>query len=321
MTTTAEPTRAARDDRAALPVPSRWHRPLLALAAVMAVLAIATLVGSLVDDRTVTGVNLWLKPLKFALSIGIYAVSLAWLIGLAGRGRAAKVLGIAGTVSVVGLIIEAVVIVGAAAAGVTSHFNVSTPFHSGLWSAMAVSIVVVWMMALLTSIVLFRVDLGDRARTTAIRAGAVLAVVGMGLAFLMTSPTAQQLADYQGIVGAHAVGVADGGAGLPLLGWSTVAGDLRVPHFVGMHALQLFPLLVLGLEVASRRVPVLRRPAVRHRLVVTAVVGFAATLVVLTWQALSGQSIVRPEGAILVAGLGVAALTAIGAVVAVRRKD
>ena len=167
-----------------LPATVSWHRPLLWLAAAMALLAVIALVGSFVDGREVLGVNLWIKPLKFAISVAIYSVSLSWVIALLQkRARLGRIIG---TVSVIGLIIEMVIIVGAAAAGLTSHFNVSTPFHAALWSTMAVSIVVVWAMALVASLALFRTDLGDRARSLAIRAGAVLAVIGMGLAFLMT---------------------------------------------------------------------------------------------------------------------------------------
>ena len=295
------------------------HRPLLWLAAGMAALAGVAIVGMVIDPREVLGAPLWAKPLKFALSIGIYALTLSWLIGQLHRMR--RLARIAGTVSVIGLVIEMVIIVGAAALGDTSHFNVSTPLHSVLWSIMASSIVVVWLMTLVVGIALFRNPLGDRARTLAIRAGVIIALVGMGLAFLMTAPTAQQLDDFHGIAGAHAVGAADGGPGLFLLGWSTVAGDLRIPHFVGMHALQVLPIVVITLELLSRRIPRLTSAQVRLRLVRVAVVAYAATVAVLTWQSLAGQSIVSPAGPILAAGLTVAAVTVVSAMASVLVPD
>ena len=292
-----------------------WHRPLLWLAAAMGVLAVVATIGAIVDPREVLGTNLWFKPLKFAISIAIYSVSLSWLLSLLQRRK--RFFWTLGTVTVVGLVAEIVIIVVAAALGGTSHFNVATPFNTAMWTVMAASITVVWAIVFIVSIALFRADLGDRARTVAIRGGALVAVVGMGLAFLMTSPNAQQLADFQGIAGAHAVGIDDGGPGLPLLGWSTVAGDLRIPHFVGMHALQVFPLLALGLELASRRLPVLQSAEVRRRVIWVSLVTFVATIGVLTWQALSAQSIVQPSGAILATGIGVAVAASIGFVLAV----
>ena len=82
----------------------------------------------------------------------------------------------------------------------------------------------------------------------ALRLGLIIAMVGMGEGFLMTNPTAQQLAGWQAgeavtIAGAHSVGVPDGGPGLPVVNWSTTGGDLRIGHFVGMHALQVLPFL------------------------------------------------------------------------------
>jgi hypothetical protein len=297
------------------PTPVRWHRPLLVLAAGMTVLAGFALVARFVSTVEVTGLNQWDKPLKFALSTVIYAVSWSWLIGQLEHGRRAG--RAAGTVITVALYVELALITWAAATGTTSHFNVSTPLNTAVWSVMAVSISVLWGANLVAAVMLFRTRIEDRARAIAIRAGAVLSLVGLGLGYLMTSPTAQQLSSFQGIAGAHTVGLADGGPGLPVLGWSTVGGDLRIPHFVGMHALQLVPLALVLLELASRRVMVLRDVQVRAGLVRTVAAGYAGLVALVTWQALRGQSIVRPDGATTVAGAALAAavLVACAAVV------
>lgn len=145
-------------------------------------------------------------------------------------------------------------------------------------------------------------DRGDRDRMAE-------TLAGMAIAFLMTGPTQAQLADFQGIAGAHAVGVADGGAGLPFLGWSSEGGDLRVPHFVGMHALQLLPLGLLGLELAGRRIRVLGDPRVRLELVAVAALAMVALLALLTLQALAGQPVVPPAGPFLAAGVALVVAT------------
>jgi hypothetical protein len=296
----------------------RWHRPLLVLAAAMGVLVVVCLVGLVVDPRESLGVNVWEKPLKFAISTAVYAVTWSWLIGQLQRFQ--RVAWWAGTISAILLLIELVIITGAAAAGITSHFNVSTPVSTALWSIMAASIGTLWVATFVVSIILFRNPLGDRARTLAIRAGALIALAGMALAFLMTGPTAAQLDDWQGIAGAHTVGLADGGPGLPLLGWSTVAGDLRIPHFIGMHALQVIPLALILIELAARRIAVLRDVDVRYRLVAIVSAAYVAVLAVLTWQALRGQSIVAPDAATTTATLVIAALALTTATVLLQRQ-
>lgn len=312
MTTSAPtPTRVADAEG---PTSVQWHRPLLWLAAAMVLLAIACGIGMLVDPRTLLGVNVWEKPLKFAISTVVYAVTWSWLIGQLHRFR--RVAWWAGTAATVLLLIELVIITGAAAAGITSHFNVSTTFNTVLWSIMAFSITALWVATFVVSILLFRTPFADRARGLAVRAGAVIALVGMALAFLMTGPNADQLNDFQGVAGAHAVGVADGGPGLPLLGWSTVAGDLRIPHFIGMHALQIIPLALLAIEFASRRVARLRNEDVRYGLVVIISAAYVAVLALLTWQALRGQSIVQPD-ALTLSIAGVIAAASVSAAVAV----
>jgi hypothetical protein len=288
----------------------RWHRPLLALAAAMTLLALFCVGGMLFDSRQVLGVNVWEKPLKFAISTAIYAVTWSWLLAQLRRFR--RVGWWAGTISATLLAIELIIIVGAAAAGVTSHFNVSTPLHTTLWAIMAFSISALWIATFVVSILLFRNPLGDRARAVAIRSGAILALVGMGLAFLMTGPQGDQISDYRGVIGAHSVGIDDGGPGLPLLGWSTVAGDLRIPHFIGMHALQAIPLVLIVVELLSSRIAVFRDLTVRFRLVLIVTGTYAAALALVTWQALRGQSIVHPDATTLAlaATIAVAAIAA-----------
>lgn len=302
MTTTA-PASAA-DWRLDLPT-SRWHRPLLVLGILLAVLSAVTLVGYLVDDRELLGVNLWEKPLKFAISGTLYAVTWAWLIGHFTRWQRAAWW--AGTVIAVTLAIELIIIVGAAAAGITSHFNVSTPLATTLWSIMAAAITTLWVATFVAAVALWRNPGADPARQAAIRTGVAISLLGMGLAFLMTGPTADQLNDFQGIAGAHAVGTADGGPGLPLLGWSTIAGDLRIPHFIGMHALQALPLLALLLELGARRLPLLRDALVRRGLVLTGAGAYLAVVGLVTMQALRGQSIIAPDALTLTIGAAIAA--------------
>ncbi|MET3805823.1 hypothetical protein ABIB25_002831 [Nakamurella sp. UYEF19] len=286
MTTIVAPARPK------VPVLS-WHRPLMVLAGAMILCALVCLVGLVLDPRVLTGQPIWLKPLKFSLSIGIYAVTWAWLINQLARFR--RLAWWAGTVSVFCLVIEQVIIVGDVIRGTTSHFNVSTPFNRVMWAVMAGSIGVVWIATLVVSALLFKNPVADRARNLAIRSGAVVAVIGMALGFLMTIPSARQITDGLTIVGSHSVGLADGGPGLPFFGWSTVGGDLRIPHFIGMHALQAIPILLILLELASRRFVLLRSVAVRSRLVMTFAVGYLALLGILTWQALRGQSVVRRD--------------------------
>jgi hypothetical protein len=297
----------------------RWHRPLMVFALAMLALVVVGIVAIFADPRTVTGMPVWVKPTKFAVSAAVYAVTWAWLVdqirarrGSAGRAHAA------GTAAAVLLAVEMVVIVVQAARGTNSHFNVSTPFDTAVWTTMAVSIVAVWLATMYLAAGLFGVRDGDPARTLAIRAGAVLALVGMGIGFVMTPPTAAQIGDFQGIAGAHTVGLPDGGPGLALLGWSTVGGDLRVPHFIGMHALQVIPLLLIALELLATRVGVLRSSAVRRRLVVVGTAAYAAVVALATVQALRGQSVVAPDAITLLALAVIGVAAVVGVVLALR---
>ncbi|MFJ2029404.1 hypothetical protein [Streptosporangium sp. NPDC087985] len=282
---------------------ARWHRPLLLFSALMAVLAAVSLGGLLLDDRVLDGMPIWAKPLKFSVSLGVYAFTWAWLLSL--RLRAPRWGWWLGTILVITSMVEMAIILVQAVRGRRSHFNVSTALDSSLYSIMGTTILVLMIANFVVSILVLRERQADPASTWAIRLGLAVSVVGMALAYLMVLPTAAQLSDAViTTVGAHSVGVADGGPGLPLLGWSTTGGDLRIPHFVGLHAMQVLPLLAL----ATGRV---RDQAARLRLVLAGGGGYAGLVALVTWQALRGQPLLRPDALTLAAaGLLLAAVAA-----------
>ncbi|MEV1175453.1 hypothetical protein [Nonomuraea sp. NPDC049784] len=298
-----------------------WHRPLLLVAAATAPFVVISLAGIVLDDRVLVGAPIWFKPFKFAVSIVIYAVTWSWLVAYLPRHRLVRW---SAAVIAASLAIEYVIIVGQVVRGRQSHFNVATPLDAVLWATMATSIALLWLANLVVAVFLMRRQIGGRPLTWAVRAGTVISLFGMGVAFMMTRPTAAQrdsLRDggFAGIIGGHSVGVVDGGPIMPVTGWNTAGGDLRVTHFIGIHALQVLPLLAILLSLLAGRVPLLGAETVRTRLVLVASAGYAGLTGLTLWQALRGQPLIRPDELTLVVagvllGLVVAgAVTVIGA--------
>ncbi|WP_410643072.1 hypothetical protein [Amycolatopsis sp. lyj-346] len=299
-----------------------WHRPLVVLAGAMGVLCAVSLLGLLFDDRTLVNAPIWLKPVKFAGSIGLYALTLAWLLTHVRRGRRAGWW--FGTVFAAGMGLDVALLVWQIAVrGRTLHFNKATPADVMINDLVAGGAYAAWLMAAAVAVLLLFQRIPDRALRSALRWGAALAVVGMYVATLMFSPSPAQQAvlDANGrpsTFGAHSVGVEDGGPGLPVVGWSTVGGDLRIPHFVGIHALQVLPLVAFGLLVAARRHRVLESDVVRRRLVRTAGAGHLGLIALLTWQAERGQSVVHPDFRTLAAATALIAAVAVAATLSLR---
>lgn len=278
----------------------QWHRPLMVMTAAMAATAVLTLFGVLVDDRVLAGEPVWLKPFKFALSIGVYTLTWAWMLSLLPVGR--RVAGGIATFVVVLLGIEVVGLVVQAFRGRRSHFNKASEFDTLLGNVMGISAALILLCTLALAVVFFIARITDTAAAWAIRLGALLSVAGMAFGPLMGSETEPQRAarlagTSDGIVGGHSVGVPDGGPGMPLTGWSTVGGDLRVPHLIGIHALQVLPIVVMLLGLLARRYAVLRLDGARVGLVWIAAISYAGLIAVVGWQAFRGQSLIRPDGA------------------------
>ncbi|OXM75259.1 hypothetical protein [Amycolatopsis sp. KNN50.9b] len=288
-----------------------WHRPMMWTAGLMAGMTVVSLAGLALDDRVLLGAPIWLKPLKFAISIAVYCVTWAWLLTLLRRGQRLAA-GVSTAIAVI-VVVEYAIIVLQVVRGRASHFNAATAFDAALFAIMGVSIAALWTGTLVLTILLLRTEIADPAARWAIRLGAVVSLAGIGLGALMVGPTEEQsrsLRDgtFEGLIGAHSVGVADGGPGMPLTGWSTTGGDLRIPHFVGMHALQVLPLFALLLTVLARRFARLESGLVRARLVAVAGFGYAGVVALVTWQALRGQPLIRPDAwtSLALAGLVVA---------------
>ncbi|GAA2563295.1 hypothetical protein [Pseudonocardia hydrocarbonoxydans] len=252
----------------------RGHRGLFWFAAAMVALTAVLLVAAVVDQRTLLGAPLWFKPLKFSVSLAAYAATLAWMLGQL-REPALRRTGWA--IAVAGAV-EIVIIVGQAARGVRSHFNDDTLADSLLFAVMGATIAVLYLATAAIALRFLREPGRDRAAGLAIRLGLLVGLVGMGVGVVMS------------VIGSHAVGVADGGPGLPFVGWSTTGGDLRIGHFVGMHALQALPLLAAALAATGRFTE-----ATRSRAVTVAAVAYGAVVLLVTWQALRGQPLLAPD--------------------------
>jgi hypothetical protein len=269
----------------------RGHPGLYWLAVTMAALTLVTAALAIIDQRTLLGAPLWFKPLKFSVSILLYSATLAWMLSRL-PGTAMRRTGWA-IAAALGL--EQLIIVGQAARGVRSHFNDDTLFDALLYSIMGATITGLWLATVAVALRFLRERPADRVTSSAVRLGLVVGLLGMAVGFLISGN------------GGHAVGVPDGGPGLFFVGWSTTGGDLRIGHFVGMHALQLLPLLAAGLAALGRL-----DEAARVGVAQVVAAGYAGLVVLVTWQALRAQPLLAPDAltlaalAVLLAGAGAA---------------
>jgi hypothetical protein len=269
---------------------------LIAVAALMQIVLAGAIVGLFLDSTIITGMPAWLKPAKFAVSIGLYTVTLAWFFTyLSDWPRLRRWIGWS---TAAAMVIEMAIIASQAWRGTTSHFNVATTYDAVLFRIMGLAIVAQTVSTIAVAVALWRQRFADASLGWALRFGMAITIVGAMTGGLMARPTAEQIAAKRAghemtIAGSHTVGAADGGAGMPGTGWSTKAGDLRIPHFFGLHAMQLLPFFALFL--ARRRVA----PVVRVRLTLIAAASYGALYVILVIQALRGIPLMSPDATTL----------------------
>ena len=253
----------------------RRRDPLFfATGALMAILLALSAIAFPFDTRLILGINPWIKPAKFEVSLLIFFWTLAWFMPDARPGSRARTF-IRWTPPIV-MVIEIVLIVTQSIRGTTSHFNHTSVLNDVIFSIMgiAISVNTVAVMILLLNV---------RRDTPPERTGYLW---GMRVGLLIFI-----LASLQGWVlvanNAHTVPAPDGGPGLPFVNWSTRSGDLRVAHFFGMHALQALPLFGYLLDQSAR----MPSPTRRH-LVTAAGIIWVAVMGGLLLRALQGRPLI-----------------------------
>jgi hypothetical protein len=227
------------------------------------------------DDRQVMGINPWIKPIKFAISTAVYALTMGWILyELPLRERVKR--GVNWAIAVT-LVIEVALITMQAARGVTSHFNEATAFDAAVFGVMGLAITLNIMAVAYVALKFWRTDAKIPAPYLwGIRIGLTLFALASLEGFVMVSHSA------------HSVGLPDGGAGLPIVNWSVKGGDLRVAHFFGMHALQVMPLV--GYLFSTRRAGSLTSSSARWVQGIGVIYGLLALLLFL-W-AMAGRPLV-----------------------------
>ena len=252
------------------------RNPLLARLAVVHLATLAVLVVLMaVDDRELLNTDVWMKPARFAASIALYLATMAWLLGELDRPR--WLIGAVAGVIAASMLLEQVLITMQAARGVPSHYNDATTFDSAVFSLMGFGVAANSVAVALALLLFLRRDEHRRSGYfLGIRLGTALFLLGSVQGFVMIHH------------GGHTVGAADGGPGMPLTGWSTVAGDLRVAHFIGIHALQVVPLAGAWIDRAATG----RRK--RRLLVVVVALAYAGLGAAALWAALHGRPWPQP---------------------------
>lgn len=186
----------------------------------------------LTDTRLIDEQGNWVKSLKFALSLGLYLLTLAffvpWMREGAPKTTTFKVL--VGAVALA-ILFEIAWLWSAAALGVRAHYN-----YSGIWAVLyplsGLFATVLVLGALLQGISTLR------AQRAALNPALTVSIGwGLILTFVLTMAVAFPLSMTSGQHGGSIHGYGDG-----WFGWRVEKGDLRAAHFFSIHAMHFLPL-------------------------------------------------------------------------------
>jgi len=193
------------------------------------ILSIVCIILTKITSTQVHGVNAWFKPFKFAVSIGLFSWTMAWYCHYLPDFNVTPF----NWTVIILFGFEILYITFQASKGQLSHFNFDTPLYSILYSLMGLAAVIVTLYTAYIGFLFFTQTFPNLPNhyVWAIRLGILIFVVFSFEGALMSSHRS------------HSVGAINDNSNWWIIGWSKTVGDLRVSHFIGMHALQLLPLL------------------------------------------------------------------------------
>jgi hypothetical protein len=274
--------------------------PLTILAAITSSTLIISILGLIFDPRATAIINTpaWSKLFKFSVSVLVMTPALIWAIKIT-EGKTRRIANIAASVIGTMLSLEMILLLIQAIRARPMHFNYTTPLDSALWITMTIGIFTMFAAFVVLLIAVWRGVRQQPVIAWAVKIGMVITAIGLITPNLSAGPNEAQLKAAQAnqpniLFGAHTIGsssaIPDAEPGLPLIGWNTKHGDIRIGHFIGLHALQLIPLF--GVWLSKRRLLNQNR---QLALLGTVGFGYFGVMLLTTWQALRGQSIVSPD--------------------------
>ncbi len=182
------------------------------------------------DHFLVAGINVWLKPFKYYFSVSILACTFGWILYFLHSKLTVKIIS---WVMVISLFFENAIILLQAYRKVPSHFNEDTQFDSLMYHSM-----IFFMVLFVFAVSVVTIQFYNQKKVSISQHYCWGIRLGM-LSFLIFS----LIGGWMLHLGSHSMPLGNDTSGIPFLGWSRKYGDFRVAHFLGVHALQIIPLV------------------------------------------------------------------------------
>ena len=117
------------------------------------IVGLTCIAGMFIDDIQLLGVNRWLKPMKFYLSVGVMVWTMGWLLYYLNNTKKIKQYS---WLIVFTMFFENGLILLQAFRATTSHFNIKTPVDIMIFNFMGIFILIFTITCILICIAFFR---------------------------------------------------------------------------------------------------------------------------------------------------------------------